>query len=133
MSETITITGTIGTTPRHLVTSEGLPITSFQLAAPQRRFDTQSGKWIDTDTNWYTIVCFRQLATNAAQSLNKGERVVVVGKLRIREWETDEKKGINVEVEADAIGHDLTWGTSVQTRTTAAIEASENENAAATA
>ena len=133
MSETITITGTIGTAPRHLVTSEGLPITSFRLAAPQRRFDTQSGKWIITDTNWYTIVCFRQLATNAAQSLNKGERVVVVGKLRIREWETDEKKGTNVEVEADAIGHDLTWGTSVQTRTTAAIEASENENAAATA
>lgn len=133
MSETITITGLIGTTPRHIVTSEGLPITSFRLAAPQRRFDAQSGKWVDADTNWYTIVCFRQLATNTAHSLNKGERVVVVGKLRIREWETDQKKGTNVEVEADAIGHDLTWGTSVHTRTTAATEVSEEESAAATA
>ena len=133
MSETITITGLVGSTPRHIVTSGGLPITSFRLAAPQRRFDAQSGKWIDTDTNSYTIVCFRQLATNSAQSLNKGDRVVVVGKLRIREWETDGKKGTNVEVEADAIGHDLTWGTSVHTRTTAVTEVSDNENAAVTA
>ncbi len=133
MSETITITGLIGTTPRHIVTSEGLPITSFRLAAPRRRFDTQSGKWIDTDSNWYTIVCFRQLATNTAQSLSKGDRVVVVGKLRIREWETDDKKGTNVEVEADAIGHDLTWGTSVHPRTPAAAEAGEEQRAAATA
>ena len=129
-NESITITGLVATTPRHIVTGEGLPITSFRLAAPHRRFDAASGKWADTDTNWYTIVSFRQLATNAARSLNKGERVILSGKLRIREWETDDKTGTNVEVEAEAIGHDLTWGTSVHSRTPASVESSEEEGSA---
>jgi len=133
MSDIITVTGLVATAPRHITTADGLPITSFRLASTQRRYDNANEKWIDGDTNWYTITGFRQLATNAARSLNKGERVVVVGKLRIREWETEEKTGTNVEIEADAIGHDLTWGTSVHTRTSAAAEAIEEESAAATA
>src|SRR5690606_31471352 len=61
-------------------------------------------------------VGFRQLASNAALSLQKGHRVVVTGRLRIRDWHSDEKKGINVEIDAEAIGHDLTWGTAAFTR-----------------
>lgn len=116
MSDTIALTGLVATDPRHIVTTEGLAITTFRLASTQRRFDRSQEKWIDGDTNWYTITAFRQLAMNSAGSIKKGERVVVTGRLRIREWQSGERTGLNIDVEADAIGHDLLWGTSSFTR-----------------
>ena len=112
-NDTITITGLVATTPRHIVTGEGLPISSFRLASTQRRFDKDAEKWTDGETNWFTVTCFRQLATHVHRSIHKSERVIVTGTLRIREWDSGEKVGTTVEVEADSIGHDLTWGTSV--------------------
>jgi single-strand DNA-binding protein len=123
MSDTITLTGLVATAPRHIVTSEGLPITSFRLASAQRRFDRSQERWIDGDTNWYTVTSFRQLAVNAAGSVAKGDRVVVSGRLRIREWENGERGGTNVDIEADAIGHDLAWGTSRFSRSIATSSA----------
>lgn len=123
MSDTITITGLVATAPRHIVTSEGLAITTFRLASAQRRFDRAQERWIDADTNWYTITSFRQLAVHAAGSLDKGDRVLVTGRLRIREWDSGERKGINIDVEADAIGHDLMWGTSKFSRSVTASAA----------
>lgn len=117
MSELITTTGLIATTPRHLVTQDGLPITSFRLASSTRRFDNNQKKWVDGETNWYTVTAFKQLAINAAGSLNKGDRIMVAGKLRIRDWDNGERAGTSVEIEATSIGHDLTWGSSVFTRT----------------
>ena len=116
MTDTITLIGLVATTPRHLITSEGLPITSFRLASNQRRFDRPSNTWVDAGTNWYTITAFRQLAINVVGSIQKGDRVVVAGRLRIRDWENGEKKGTNIELDADAIGHDLSWGTASFTR-----------------
>ena len=116
MTDSITITGLVATMPRHIVTSEGLPITSFRLASTQRRFDRSAERWIDGETNWYTVTLFRALAINAAASIEKGQRIVVVGRLRIREWENGERTGTTVDVEADAIGHDLAWGTAAFTR-----------------
>lgn len=117
MSETISVSGLVATTPRHLVTQDGLPITSFRLASSQRRFDRNQNKWIDGETNWFTITAFRQLAINSAGSVGKGDRVFIGGKLRVRDWDNGERAGTSVEIEADSIGHDLTWGTSVFTRT----------------
>lgn len=119
MSDMITVTGLVATVPRHIVTSEGLAITSFRLASTQRRFDRQQNAWVDGETNWYTITSFRQLAMNVTSSINKGERVVVTGKLRIRDWTSGEKAGTTIDVEAEAIGHDLLWGNSVFSRTIA--------------
>jgi len=132
MSDTITLTGLVATTPRHLVTSEGLPITSFRLASTQRRFDRATQAWTDGDTNWFTVTAFRHLATNAVGSIVKGQRVLVTGRLRVREWQTDDKRGTNVEVDAEALGHDLSWGTAVFTRTVASSIA-EGETAPAPA
>lgn len=112
MSDTITPTGLVATTPRHLVTSEGLPITSFRLASTQRRYDTATEKWVDSDTNWYTITCFRDLAVNVVGSMIKGQRILVTGTLRIRDWESGERAGTTVEVDAETIGHDLRFGSS---------------------
>ena len=116
MTDTITLRGLVATTPRHIVTSDGLPITSFRLASTTRRFDRTENRWIDGDTNWYTITAFRQLAVNAAQSISKGQRIILTGVVRIREWESDERTGTNVVVESESIGHDLAWGTAAFTR-----------------
>lgn len=117
MSDPITLVGFIATDPRHVMTQEGLPITSFRLASTQRRFDRAKNEWTDGETNWFTITSFRQLALNANASLHKGDRVVVSGRLRVRDWKEGEKNGTTVEVDADAIGHDLLWGTTAFTRT----------------
>ena len=127
MSEIIPVSGLVATTPRHLVTQDGLPITSFRMAASHRRFDRTANKWVDGETNWFTVTAFRQLAINAAGSVSKGERVLVTGKLRVRDWDNGERAGTSVEIEAEALGHDLTWGTGVFTRTVLVREPDPSE------
>lgn len=112
MSDTITITGNIATVPEHKRTQTGVPITTFRVASSQRRFDRATGGWIDGDTNWYSVSTFRGLAEHSFVSLHKGDRILVTGRLRLREWDTGAKKGTTAEIDADAIGHDLLWGTS---------------------
>jgi single-strand DNA-binding protein len=133
MSDTIMLTGLVATEPKAITTNEGLAITSFRLASTQRRFDRALEKWVDGDTNWYTITSFRQLAANAAMCLKKGERIVVSGRLRVREWQNGEKSGINVDVEADALGHDLSWGTSSYSRNVSGASISQAAESTASA
>ena len=125
MSDQVTVAGLVATTPRHLVTQDGLPITSFRLASSHRKFDRNQNKWIDGETNWFTVTSFRQLAINSAGSVAKGDRVIVTGKLRVRDWDNGERAGTSVEIEADAIGHDLCWGNSAFTRTVLVREAAD--------
>jgi single-strand DNA-binding protein len=122
MSENITVAGLVATTPRHLITQDGLPITSFRLASSHRKFDREQNKWVDGETNWFTVTVFRQLAINASTSIAKGERIVATGKLRVRDWDNGERAGTSVEIEADHLGHDLFWGTSSFTRTVLVAE-----------
>jgi len=117
MSDTFTVAGLVATTPRHLVTQEGLPITSFRLASAKRRFDRAKSAWVDGETNWFTITSFRSLAINSASSISKGDRILATGKLKVRDWDNGERSGTSVEIEADSIGHDLSWGNSAFTRT----------------
>lgn len=112
MNDMITLRGIVGTQPEHRVTGAGLAITDFRLASGQRRRDRTTGIWESTDTNWYTISAYRDLAINIASSINRGEHVVVTGRVRIKTWEKDGRKGTNVEVDADAVGHDLRWCTT---------------------
>lgn len=133
MSDQITLTGIVATPPKHIVTSEGLQITSFRLASTQRKFDRTEQKWVDADTNWYTVTAFRSLAANAIGSILKGQRVIVSGRLRIRDWASGEKTGTTIEVDADSLGHDLTFGTSSFTRTPAATAAADTPESAAAA
>ncbi|WP_339619962.1 single-stranded DNA-binding protein [uncultured Salinibacterium sp.] len=131
MSDTITVSGLVATTPRHIVTSEGLPITSFRLASTQRRFDRSNQRWVDGETNWYTVTAFRQLAINSATSIGKGDRVVLAGRLRIREWENADRSGTNIEIEADSLGHDLMWGTAQFSRTISTVGPASNDTESA--
>lgn len=129
MTESITVAGLVATTPRHLITQDGLPITSFRLAASSRRFDRQQSKWVDGETNWYTVTAFRQLAINSSTSINKGERILVTGKLHVRDWDNGERAGTSVEIEADHLGHDLMWGSAAFTRTVLVAEVEPGDEA----
>jgi len=127
MKDNITVSGLVATMPRHIVTSEGLAITSFRLASSQRRFNRATKSWVDGDTNWYTVTAFRALASNTAESVHKGDRVVISGRLRIRDWENTDRSGTLVEIEAEAIGHDLNWGVSTYKRVVVEEWAEEEE------
>lgn len=120
MSNYVTIRGFVGTEVKCAVAGSGLPITKFRLGSSDRYFDKKINAWTDGDTNWYSVSMFRQLATNAGVSLQKGDRVIVTGKLRIRTWINDEgKSGTTVEIDADSAGHDLLFGTASFRRSSA--------------
>ena len=127
MSESFTVSGLVATTPRHLVTQEGLPITSFRLASSKRRFDRTKKIWVEGETNWFTINSFRQLAINSASSISKGDRILVSGRLKVRDWDNGERSGTSVEIEADCLGHDLVWGTTEFSRTVLVREDPEDD------
>lgn len=112
MSDHITLVGNIVGDPEERATRGGDPIAAFRLAVSERRFDRERGQWIDGHTNYYAVSVFGELGRNALASLRKGERVIVAGRLRLREWETDAKRGVSADVTADAVGHDLRWGES---------------------
>ena len=112
MTDTITLNGIIGSPPKHLITAGGIPITSFRLATHHRRFDEASKQWVDAETNWYKVSTYRQLALNCASSLQQGDHILLTGRLHIRPWKSNDKSGINVDIDADSLGHDLTRGTA---------------------
>jgi single-strand DNA-binding protein len=116
MNDMITATGVVGTIPRFVHTPEGLAIASFRLASTQRRYDRAAAAWVDGETNWYTVSAYRQLAENLAESLSKGDRVVVTGRLKVRQWQGGDKSGLAVEIDAEAVGHNLLWGRSLFTK-----------------
>ncbi|KTR86613.1 single-stranded DNA-binding protein [Leucobacter chromiiresistens] len=127
MSTTVTVIGTIATDPRTISAPGKATFCTLRLASTDRRFDREQNQWVDGETNWFTVNAFRSLASHAGASFQKGQRVVVHGRLRVRRWETDEKSGTSVEIEADAIGHDLRWGvTAFSKRTPAEPETGDN-------
>jgi single-strand DNA-binding protein len=112
MNDMTTVTGVVGTAPKHYVTASGLPVTTFRLASGLRRFDKDKNGWVDAGTNWYNVSGFRHLAFNLAQSIKKGDHVLVTGRLKVRNWEKEDRHGTSVDLEADAVGHDLFWCTT---------------------
>ncbi|MDJ0337127.1 single-stranded DNA-binding protein [Cryobacterium sp. PH31-O1] len=119
MSDHITISGVIGTVPRLTFDKNGSPITTFRLASRQTHRDKATNEWIVDESCWYSVTTFRQLAKNAGKSLNKGEHVLVTGRLVVSQWTNAEKSGTSVEILADSVGHDLTWYTTTPVRSAA--------------
>lgn len=113
MTDTITLRGFVATEVRTTTVESGLAVAGFRMCTTERRLDRDTGLWIDGHTNWYSVSMFRQLATNAGVSVHKGDRVIVTGRLRVRQWATDNgRSGTSVDVDADSVGHDLMWGTA---------------------
>lgn len=116
MRDLITIVGRVGGDPQLRRTHDGGTIASFSLATSDRRRDPQTGEWADGPTSWYEVSAFRALGDNVLASVRKGDRVIVAGRLTIRRWQSGDKSGTSADVDADAVGHDLLFGTTAFTR-----------------
>ncbi|MFC4242838.1 single-stranded DNA-binding protein [Gryllotalpicola reticulitermitis] len=110
MNASVTVKGFIATQPKFVIVGDNLAISSFRLGVSNRRFNAEINQWETTNTSWYSVSCFRDLASNAYASLNKGDPVIVQGMLKVSEWSAGDKSGLDVEITAEAIGHDLRWG-----------------------
>jgi single-strand DNA-binding protein len=108
----LTIAGNVVDTPKLRRTKGGHFVASFRVASTPRRFDRETNGWVDGSTLFVTVTCWRAMGENAAQSLRKGQPVVVHGRYCQREYERDEKLHTTYELEAVALGHDLARGVS---------------------
>ena len=112
----VNVVGTVATDPKEIqLRAEGTMCT-FRLASSERRLNRETQQWEDGTTNWFTVNLYRALAANAAVSFAKGDRVLVNGRLRVKQWQKDDRSGTSVEVDAEAVGHDLRWGTTAFTK-----------------
>jgi single-strand DNA-binding protein len=114
---TVTIVGNITRDPEIRYTAGGAAKASFGVAVSRRWQNRQTQEW-EEQTSFFNVVCWREMAENVAESLTKGARVVVSGRLEQRSWETEngEKRSV-VEIVADDVGPSLRWATAQVTRT----------------
>jgi single-strand DNA-binding protein len=115
MTEYITVRGVVGTEVEAGLTNGGTQTANFRLASSERRLEKD--QWVDKSTNWYRVEAYRYLAQNIVHSLKKGDRVIVTGKLRLRQWVREDGHQVtSPEIDAESIGHDLKWGTAKYAR-----------------
>jgi single-strand DNA-binding protein len=119
MPETfVSLVGNLTDDPEVRFTPQGTQVGSFRLACTPRI--RQGDTWTDGETSYFTVTCWRELAAHAADSLSKGDRTLVLGRLKTRTWETAEgERRSVVEVEAEEVGPSLKWATATPKRTKA--------------
>jgi single-strand DNA-binding protein len=109
----INITGHLTADPELRFTAAGTAVANFTVASTPRTFDRQTGEWKDGEALFLRCTAWRQLAENVAESLNRGMRVVVEGRLRQRSYETKEgERRTVVELDVDEIGPSLKFATA---------------------
>jgi single-strand DNA-binding protein len=114
----LTIVGNVVEDPKLRTTKSGVQVTSLRLASTSRRFDRETAEWKDNERLFVTVTCWRGTAVNVARSLRKGQPVVVTGRYYCREYRKDDVNRASYELEAVAIGHDLSRGVSTFTKGT---------------
>jgi single-strand DNA-binding protein len=118
----ITIAGTLVADPELRYTTTGAAVANFTIAANDRRYNRDTGEWIDHGATFLRCSIWRHAAENLAESLTKGTRILLTGVLRQHEWETPEgEKRYSFQVDATEIGASLKWATvtvNKPTRTT---------------
>ena len=115
----ITVVGNLVDDPELRFTPSGAAVANFRIASTPRTFDKQSNEWKDGDALFLSCSVWRQAAENVAESLQKGMRVVVQGRLKSRQYETREgEKRTVFEIDVDEVGPSLKYATAKVTRTT---------------
>ena len=115
----ITLIGNLVDDPELRFTPSGAAVASFRVASTPRTYDRASGEWKDGETLFLTCSAWRQLGENVAESLTRGSRVIVQGRLKQRSYETREgEKRTVFEIDVDEVGPSLRSATAKVTRTT---------------
>jgi single-strand DNA-binding protein len=113
----ITVVGNITDDPELRFTPSGAAVANFTVASTPRTLNKQTNEWEDGEPLFLRCSIWRQAAENVAESLQKGARVIVQGRLKARTWETREgEKRTSFEIDVDEIGPSLRWATAKVTR-----------------
>ncbi|MEU9212611.1 single-stranded DNA-binding protein [Streptomyces sp. NPDC048415] len=112
MNETmVCAVGNVATQPVYRELASG-PSARFRLAVTARYWDREKSAWTDGHTNFFTVWANRSLATNVAASVSVGDPVIVQGRLKVRSEVREGQSWTSADIDAVAIGHDLSRGTS---------------------
>ncbi|MFZ0079554.1 MAG: single-stranded DNA-binding protein [Trebonia sp.] len=111
---TITVRGYVTAEPKMWQrTPEQAPVATIRVGSTPRKLNRETGEWQDGETSYYSVKCWRKLAENVHGSLRKGDMVIVRGKVFTRSWLDDQQRvRMEVQIEADSVGHDLAFGWS---------------------
>lgn len=113
----VTINGNLVDDPDMRYTSAGVAMAKFTVASTPRVFDRASGEYKDGDPLFLTCTAWRELAEHVAESLHRGDRVVVVGRLRLSRWETEQgEKRSTYGLDVDEVGPSLRFATATVNR-----------------
>jgi single-strand DNA-binding protein len=113
----ITVVGNLTGDPELRFISSGAAVVNFTVASTPRTFDRQSNEWKDGETLFMRCSLWREAAENVAESLTKGMRVLVTGRLVSRSWEANGEKRTVTEMQVDEVGPSLRYATAKVTRT----------------
>ena len=114
---TLTVIGNLTDDPELRFTPSGAAVANFTVASTPRTFNRQTNAWDDGETLFLRCSIWRQAAENVAESLTRGTRVIVSGRLKARSWETPQgEKRTVMELDVDEVGPSLTWATAKVTR-----------------
>jgi single-strand DNA-binding protein len=107
-STRITVVGRMITDVTTRTTASGDKVANFRIACQERQYDKELSTWVDGDRMYVGISCWQSLADHVSESLNKGDQIVVSGRMKLREYTTDAgDRRMTLEVNANAIGPDL--------------------------
>ncbi|HEY8452776.1 MAG: single-stranded DNA-binding protein [Micromonosporaceae bacterium] len=126
----VTVVGNVLHPPEMRRTSNtGAIVTTFKIASTARRLDRETGRWVDGNSLRVRVTCWRSLALNVRQSVTVGDPVIVTGRLFTRDWEDEQgARRTSYELEAVAVGHDLSRGRAVFERAKPKVSTSEVED-----
>jgi single-strand DNA-binding protein len=97
-------------------TPNGVAVCKFSVAVTPRV--KKGDEWVDGDPTWYNCTAWRELGEHVAESIEKGHRVIVLGRLSLRQYETDKGKGSSLDLEVDAVGPELRFAVAKPAKAT---------------
>lgn len=115
---TTTVIGNLTADPELRFIQNGKAVSNFTVASTPRSYNRDRNEWVDGDALFMRCSVWGAVAENVAESLKRGDRVVVTGLLKQKNWEKDGQKRSSVELEVDEVGPSLKWATARVTRTT---------------
>src|SRR5699024_2871219 len=119
MKITNVFVGTVGQDPRSGALEDGRAWANVRIAVNHDYFNSATGEVVNRGVSWFDVSAYGALARNLAFSVRKGDSIIVVGQLRMRDWEKDGRTGTSGTIIADVVGSNLLFGVSKYTRSSA--------------